>query len=183
MLGLEGTLTLFMPGARCNQRHRGPQLGWSHQMAATLGTARYLQLIGFVTAALAVTGIEIVFGSWFNLEAQAQTVLAATGVLAYGVFALGTWSWFTSLEAAIGNRQGMARPLQIFSVAYLITAIGYLATTLSWAYDDLVHPYDGRRAIAVAVLYGMELAGFCLVSVAYWLAAGSCRRRRSLPSL
>jgi hypothetical protein len=123
--------------------------------------------------ALGVTGIEILFGSWFNLDTRAQTVFAATGALASGVFALGTWSWFTSLET--GSREGMARPLRIFSVAYLITAIGYLATTFSWVYDDLVHPYDGRRAHAADVLTGMELVGFCLVTVAYWLAARELR--------
>jgi hypothetical protein len=140
-------------------------------VAANLRTARYLQLIGFVIVALGVTGIEILFASWFNLDAQAQTVFAATGVLAYGVFAFGTWSWFTSLEAALGNRQGMARPLRIFSVAYLITAVGYMATTFSLGYDNLAHPYEGRRFVAAAVLTGIELLGFCLVTVAYWLAA------------
>jgi hypothetical protein len=66
----------------------------------------------------------------------------------------------------------MARPLRIFSVAYLVTAVGYMATTFSLAYDNLVHPYEGRRFIAAAVLTGMELLGFCLVTLAYLLAAG-----------
>jgi hypothetical protein len=140
-------------------------------MAGSLRTARYLQLIGFSIVALAFAGIEILFGTWFDLVTQAQTILAATAVIAFGVFALATWSWFSSLEATPGSGHALARPLRIFSVAYLVTAIGYMAYTFALAHDDILRPYDGRRAVATVVLYGLQFAGFCLVTAAYWRAA------------
>jgi hypothetical protein len=144
-------------------------------MVGGLSAARYLQVVGFSMVALSATGLEILFGKWFDLVSQAQTISVVTMVIANGVFALATWSWFSSLEANLGSGRGMTRPLRNFSVAYLISAVGYLAYTYAIVHDDMLQPYDGRRAIAIAVACGVEFTGFCLVTSAYWTAASELR--------
>ena len=137
---------------------------------------------------------RLVVGAGFLIVAggyAAQTVVAAIayrgttsgdyenfygGAFAVGfaIVGLATWAWFTSLESTPPGH-GMTGVLRLFAVANLVFAVGLVWITYFWAHQAIVYPYDGRTTIGIPTAYGLQLFGFCLVSVAFLSAASVLR--------
>jgi hypothetical protein len=142
---------------------------------------------------------RLVVGAGFLIVAggyAAQTVVAAIafrgttsgdyenfygGAFAVGfaIVGLATWAWFTSLESTPPGH-GMTSVLRLFALANLVFGVGLVSATYFWAHRAIVYPYDGRTSIGIPTAYGLQLFGFCLVSVAFWSAASVLRARGRL---
>jgi hypothetical protein len=111
-------------------------------------------------------------------------VFALGSVLGYLVIACASWAWFTWMETSPVPLSGMDKVLNIFSVGYLLLAVGLSALGYHYAHQALSQPYDGRTGPVIATAYGLECFGFLVVAVAFWSASSvvrTVRPDRSLP--
>jgi len=145
-------------------------------VAGLLKKQRLLIAAGFVIVAVGN-------GAWFWAlnygepvrYVWSNEVFGAAYTLGYGLLAWATWAWFRWLEGAPTPGAGLTKALRLAGIANLAFAIGVLAVTYDSAHHAITLPYHGRLSIAVPATDGLQLLGFCLVSVGFWSAASKLR--------
>jgi F0F1-type ATP synthase membrane subunit c/vacuolar-type H+-ATPase subunit K len=149
-----------------------------HVMGASLKKQRLLVASGFLIVAVGYAAQTLVEATARQATSSGDYENFFGGAFAVGfaLVGLAAWVWFSSLERLPGD-SGMTRVLRLFAVANLIFAIGLVSATYFWTHRAIVYPYDGRTSIGIPTAYGLQLFGFCDVSVAFW-SAGSMLRAR-----
>ena len=102
-------------------------------------------------------------------------IFGAAYTLGYGLLAWATWSWFEWIEGLPTPVTGLVKAIKLFGIANLVFAIGLVSVTYYWAHRVISLPYEGKVSIAIPTTNGLQLLGFCLVSVGFWSAASRLR--------
>jgi hypothetical protein len=145
-------------------------------MKGPLRTQLLLVAAGFVTVAVG-NGAEywsVSYGEPAHF-AWSSEVFGAASSVGYLLVAWAAWALFGWLGGISVPGAGPIRALQLYSIANLAFGAGFLAITYHQAQEAIGQPYEGRLGIALATSYGIELVGFCAVSVGFWSAAVKLR--------
>jgi hypothetical protein len=147
-------------------------------MAVSLKKQRLLVACGFLIVTVGYAVMTLIGATAHRVTSSGDYENFFGGAFAVGfaVVGLAAWVWFSSIEGLPGG-SGMTRVLRLVAAANLIFAIGLVSVTYFWAHQAIVYPYDGRTSIGIPTAYGLQLFGFCIVSVAFW-SSGSILRAR-----
>lgn len=145
-------------------------------MPGQLIRQRQLILAGFVVVAIGngAQSWAVSYGAP-GLYGWSNEIFGAAYTVGYGLLAWATWIWFRWIEDLPTTAAGLTKVLKLLGVANLVFAIGLVAVTYFWARRAVDLPYDGRLSIAIPTTDGLQLLGFCLVSVGFWSAASKLR--------
>jgi hypothetical protein len=145
-------------------------------MAVSLKKQRLLVASGFLIVAAGYAALTLVGAAEHRATSSGdyENLFGGAFAVGFALVGLAAWVWFSSIEGLPGG-SGMTRVLRLFAVANLVFAIGLVSVTYFWAHQAIVYPYDGRTSIGIPTAYGLQLFGFCIVSVAFWSAASVLR--------
>jgi hypothetical protein len=148
-------------------------------MAASLKQQRILVVVGFVIVGLAYGAQVVAIYDHSGIRNVGYEFAFGAGyTLGYGLLAWASWALLGWIEAASASGGRLTKVLRLFAVANLAFAIGLSSVTYLWAHQAISYPYDGRLSILVPTTYGLQLFGFCVVSLGFW-SAGSVVRGSS----
>jgi hypothetical protein len=142
-------------------------------MAELLKKQRLLIATGFLIVAVGA-GSEFLVGSVGapGIYGWSYEIFGTAYTIGYALLAWATWALFKWIEGFPTPGAGLTKALKLFGVANLVFGLGLVSVTYYWAYEAISHlPYVGRAEQIIPFTGGLQLLGFCLVSVGFWSAA------------